>query len=560
MSELYKEKYLKYKNKYIQLKKQYGGNLFLSYPLCIYHAFDMKFTDITLKLSELKTQGFSHIQLSPIQKCRKNIGNVLLKKKKMEKEPEYKTWWLAYQPYNYDIGNFYGSEDEFKKLVTEANKKELKIIVDIVINHISAIEEYEYPIYDIILIITRDLLNESDTDLSFWDLYQVIKNNDNLLEKYISNNIKNYNNLITILILINKFYSDLFKPIDLLKDISNSNSDIYEMFTNKKILINDELNTDIIKKIKEIDIYIKNDFINNIKKIICRYLNIKNDMFIDQYFDILTIPYYCSDNVKNGHNCWLAQALPQLNQKNKFVRQNIMIFLDKLKDLNIKCLRIDAASHIEPKILKFYCDYFKKIHNNDKEIYIYSEVINPQGKENKYKLHDFVNITHITEYNLLNNLSDIFCFNCDINKLNILNLPSGDIGSVVFSTTHDLESINGQPPALQFGNYSDIIKKENYKIILITCYLLQRIYNVPLIFKTQINNELIQQCIKFRKFLKDNNCIREESYISNNVVFVSNKYKEKEKLIATFYMNISDKDISIDNIIIKSRNIHIKNH
>ena len=75
------------------------------------------------------------------------------------------------------------------------------------------------------------------------------------------------------------------------------------------------------------------------------------------------------------------------------------------------------------------------------------------------------------------------------NRTHAQNLPSGDIGSVVFSTTHDLERIDGQNPALNLGQYSNFIttESENYKIILITCYLLQRIYNVPLIFQNQIN-------------------------------------------------------------------------
>jgi hypothetical protein len=286
-------------------------------------------------------------------------------------------------------------------------------------------------------------------------------------------------------------------------------------------------------------------------------LEIEEIDFKEEYYDILNIPFYCSDNVQYGHNCWLAQALPQLNQKNKIVRHKIMKFFDELYSIGIKCLRIDAASHIEPKILKFYCSYFKKLNNYDRNVYIYSEVINPQGISNKFNLFNYVSISHITEYNLLNVLSNVFCYDCNLSNLNVLNLPSGDIGSVVFSTTHDLEKINGQPAALsRFGKYSEILENEKYKIKLITCYLLQRIYNVPLIFKTQIEWTEVIECLKFRNYLFNQKCNSEHNEVVNNVVFISKKYSSKG-LTGIFLMNISDK---IQNILIDElkENIQIK--
>jgi hypothetical protein len=140
----------------------------------------------------------------------------------------------------------------------------------------------------------------------------------------------------------------------------------------------------------------------------------------------------------------------------------------------------------------------------------------------------------------------------------VLNLPSGDIGSVVFSTTHDLEKINEQNPALMMGEYSKILlnEKENYKIILITCYLLQRIYNIPLIFKTQIDIPQIKDSIKFRKYLYDKKCTREESSVIDRIIFKSIKYNDTKK-IGTFYLNVSNENKKIDGIEINARDIHI---
>ena len=72
------------------------------------------------------------------------------------------------------------------------------------------------------------------------------------------------------------------------------------------------------------------------KGLICKYLNIDLNDFKEYYYDIITAPFHCSDKVLYGYNCWLAQALPQLNQNNKLVRYHIVNFLEKLSTLHIK--------------------------------------------------------------------------------------------------------------------------------------------------------------------------------------------------------------------------------
>ena len=548
----YYNKYLKYKTKYFDLKnknyKQQGGALdFKNFPCSIYHAFNMKFTDIITKIPELKTKGITHIQPPPIQKCRENIGPVLMKKKNMTIDKFI--WWLVYQPISYEIGNIYGTKDEFKKLIDECKKNDIKLIIDIVINHIRAPLNFEYPIWNIMLLITEMDKLEYDTEYTFWDIYNKIINNNIKTGEYIKN--INYDEE-RFTLLKRLIFEALYESDDITQDEyklyqeKKGNPEILlqfiEQFINNKYDKIDEL---IIKAFYEL------------KQIICDYLDITIDKFKIEYYDIITPPFYCSNNVLYGYNCWLAQALPQLNQKNKIVIYKIFNYLDELAQLGINGLRIDAASHIQPKILKLYADYFRKKTNNS--CYIYSEVINPQGKNVKLTIQDFSKLTHITEYNLLHVLSNTFCFQCNLNQLLVLSLPSSDIGSVVFSTTHDLESIDGIISLSRFGNYSDMAQNESYKIILMLSYLLQRIYNVPLIFKTQLDNNFISDCCKFRYYLYVNGCNKENATIIDNIIFKCDKFIN-ETLLGTFYMNISDSDKLIDNITVPGHGIYIKYH
>jgi hypothetical protein len=596
--DLYKAKYLKYKTKYSNLKLiQSGSGIdFKNFPCSIYHAFNMKFTDIIAKIPELKAMGFTHIQPSPIQKCREIIGPVLMKKKKIEQE--YKIWWLAYQPESYNIGNFYGTEEEFKELVKVAKENGIEIVVDVVINHLQASQLFEYAIWNIILILSKIDEHELDTENTLWNVYNKFNFEDIKIGAYIQN-IEDKKNILQEKknILHRNTCGETNREteqeiININMELNNINDKIYTIknlifMTLYENNIIDSTNykgyESICKKNKDNkDTYTQDTKINNIlqyilplidgkydnidrlidiafdelKKNICKFLGIELEHFKPEYYDIITPPYWCSDKIKFGHNCWLAQALPQLNQKNKIVIYKTFEYLKKLHTFGIKCLRIDAASHIQPKILKLYKKYFDKLTGNDN--YIYSEVINPEGTVKELKIHDYSRITHITEYNLLLKLISIFCFKCDLNYLSVLELPSGDVGSVVFSSTHDLEKIDGANPALsRFGDYNTIYDNENYKVMLMICYLLQRIYNVPLVFKTQIENDYVKECCKFRKELYDKGCNKEYSNTFDNTIFRSTKYLN-DQLLGTFYMNVSEINKYIDGFDIPPRGIFIK--
>lgn len=78
--------------------------------------------DIVNCLPKIKEQGFTHIQISPVQKT-KAIGK----------------WWLLYQPCSLTIGNRQiGTKEELINLCNEAHKIGLKIIVDVVLRHVAS--------------------------------------------------------------------------------------------------------------------------------------------------------------------------------------------------------------------------------------------------------------------------------------------------------------------------------------------------------------------------------------------------------------------------------------
>jgi glycosidase len=101
-----------------------------SLPIAIYHAFDESFEHVQEKLKELKDLGFSHIQVSPVQQSN------------WETPENRNMWWNAYQPISYEIGGKYGNTEQFKSLLGAAKNLGLKIIVDVVFNHLGSVYKY----------------------------------------------------------------------------------------------------------------------------------------------------------------------------------------------------------------------------------------------------------------------------------------------------------------------------------------------------------------------------------------------------------------------------------
>jgi len=87
----------------------------------IFQAFNWRISDIIDNLRKIASQGFTIIQVSPLQGTKQWIG----------------PWWIYYQPTNFRIGNFLGNENDLRELCEKANEYGIRIIVDVVFNHVA---------------------------------------------------------------------------------------------------------------------------------------------------------------------------------------------------------------------------------------------------------------------------------------------------------------------------------------------------------------------------------------------------------------------------------------
>lgn len=100
----------------------------------ILHAWDWSFDNIRSQMKNIAEAGYSAVQTSPVQpyKQASDDGN-----------ETNETWWLFYQPIDFEVAdeegeNLLGTEADFKAMCQEADKYGIKIIVDVVANHVAA--------------------------------------------------------------------------------------------------------------------------------------------------------------------------------------------------------------------------------------------------------------------------------------------------------------------------------------------------------------------------------------------------------------------------------------
>jgi alpha-amylase len=92
----------------------------------IYQAFDLRFRDINAQLPELQKLGYTYIQVSPPQKSNPSSE-----------------WWARYQPIDHTaIDSPLGTEKELKELINAAHSRKMKIIIDVVFNHMANYGNY----------------------------------------------------------------------------------------------------------------------------------------------------------------------------------------------------------------------------------------------------------------------------------------------------------------------------------------------------------------------------------------------------------------------------------
>lgn len=132
----------------------------------ILHCFQFKLKDIISILPKIKECGYTAIQITPIQECKENG-----------------TWWGYYQPLSFTIGNDIGTKEELKELSTKANELGIKVIVDVICNHVAGRDNGELKPYekvDKILIDNSYFWRELKPILNWDDRKEVLTHCDGL--------------------------------------------------------------------------------------------------------------------------------------------------------------------------------------------------------------------------------------------------------------------------------------------------------------------------------------------------------------------------------------------
>ena len=76
--------------------------------------------DIIPMLDKIKDQGFTHVQTAPVQHLKQSVN-------------DWRDWWLKYQPTSLRIDK----KEDLIRLCEEAHKRNLKVIVDVVVRHVA---------------------------------------------------------------------------------------------------------------------------------------------------------------------------------------------------------------------------------------------------------------------------------------------------------------------------------------------------------------------------------------------------------------------------------------
>ena len=101
--------------------------------MTILHAWNWKINDVKTRLQAIKNAGYGAIQLSPLQPK--------VDKTSYANENTKSQWWKFYQPLAFKISenneSFLGTKSDLTSLCTEAKKYDLKIVMDIVSNHLA---------------------------------------------------------------------------------------------------------------------------------------------------------------------------------------------------------------------------------------------------------------------------------------------------------------------------------------------------------------------------------------------------------------------------------------
>ncbi|MDP4120027.1 MAG: alpha-amylase family glycosyl hydrolase [Bacillota bacterium] len=98
----------------------------------ILHAFNWTYANIESQMQNIATAGYSSVQVSPVQTPKDYADGT----------PVNSSWWRMYQPISLsfaDGGTWLGTKNDFISMCNTAHKYGIKVIVDIVANHMANI-------------------------------------------------------------------------------------------------------------------------------------------------------------------------------------------------------------------------------------------------------------------------------------------------------------------------------------------------------------------------------------------------------------------------------------
>ena len=97
---------------------------------CTLQCWNWSMANIEANMGLIANMGYTSIQLSPIQEIKEGTTN-----------KPYDNWWVLYQPISFNLneseGHCVGTRDEFISLCETAHKYGIKVIVDVVSNHLA---------------------------------------------------------------------------------------------------------------------------------------------------------------------------------------------------------------------------------------------------------------------------------------------------------------------------------------------------------------------------------------------------------------------------------------
>ena len=130
------------------------------------HCWNWSFNEITANLDTIAALGYTTIQTSPIQAAKQATA-----------EHPSNDWWVFYQPASFSIDNSgnsaLGTKADFEKMCKAAHDKGLKVIVDVVANHMGNATSND---------LSDAIIDDIRNDTSCWHDYS--KNTSNYNDRF----------------------------------------------------------------------------------------------------------------------------------------------------------------------------------------------------------------------------------------------------------------------------------------------------------------------------------------------------------------------------------------